>query len=63
MNQKHLLFFALLFSVCFSVQAQSPKPYNIVIKGGHVIDPKNNINTVMDVAIKGRKSCHACKKH
>ena len=55
MNQKHLFIFALLFSVCFSVQAQSPKPYNIVIKGGHVIDPKNNINTVMDVAIKDGK--------
>lgn len=55
MNQKHLFIFALLFSVCFSVQAQTPKPYNIVIKGGHVIDPKNNINTVMDVAIKDGK--------
>ncbi|HQS06917.1 MAG TPA: amidohydrolase family protein, partial [Daejeonella sp.] len=55
MNQKHLFIFALLFSVYLSVQAQSPKPYNIVIKGGHVIDPKNNINTVMDVAIKDGK--------
>jgi dihydroorotase len=55
MNLKHLFIFALLFSVIFSVQAQSPKPYNIVIKGGHVIDPKNNINTLMDVAIKDGK--------
>lgn len=29
--------------------------YNIVIKGGHVIDPKNNINAVMDVAVKDGK--------
>jgi len=29
--------------------------YTIVIKGGHVIDPKNNINEVMDVAIKDDK--------
>ena len=29
--------------------------YDIVIKGGHVIDPKNNIDAVMDVAIKGNK--------
>lgn len=29
----------------------SYKPYSIVIKGGHVIDPKNGINAVMDVAI------------
>ncbi|HEX8039371.1 MAG TPA: amidohydrolase/deacetylase family metallohydrolase, partial [Chryseosolibacter sp.] len=27
------------------------QPYSIVIKGGTVIDPKNNINAVMDVAI------------
>jgi dihydroorotase len=27
--------------------------YSIVIKGGHVIDPKNNIDALMDVAIKG----------
>src|SRR5258708_24695475 len=26
-------------------------PYAIVIKGGHVIDPKNNINEVEDIAI------------
>jgi dihydroorotase len=31
------------------IQAQS---YNIVIKGGHVIDPKNSINEIMDIAIK-----------
>ena len=29
--------------------------YSIVIKGGHVIDPKNNIDGVMDVAIKDGK--------
>lgn len=29
--------------------------YDIVIKGGHVIDPKNNIDAVMDVAIKDGK--------
>jgi len=29
--------------------------YYIVIKGGHVVDPKNNINELMDVAIKDGK--------
>jgi dihydroorotase len=29
--------------------------YNIVIKGGHLIDPKNNINELMDVAIQDGK--------
>jgi len=38
----------------FMVFAQS-KPYNIIIKGGHVIDPKNNLNSVMDVAIADGK--------
>jgi hypothetical protein len=27
----------------------------ILIKGGHVIDPKNNINELMDIAINGDK--------
>ncbi|HTI60787.1 amidohydrolase/deacetylase family metallohydrolase [Mucilaginibacter sp.] len=29
--------------------------YDIVIKGGHVIDPKNDIDAVMDVAVDGGK--------
>jgi dihydroorotase len=29
--------------------------YNLVIKGGHVIDPKNNIDGTMDIAVKGGK--------
>src|SRR3546814_14020518 len=40
-----------------SVRAQqSPsaqaKKYSIIIKGGHVLDPKNNIDAIMDVAIE-----------
>ena len=34
-----------------SQPAESSKPYSIIIKGGHVIDPKNNIDEVMDIAI------------
>src|SRR5207344_651722 len=29
--------------------------YDIVIKGGHVIDPKNNIDAVMDIAVRDGK--------
>jgi dihydroorotase len=29
--------------------------YSIIIKGGHVIDPRNNINDVMDIAVKDGK--------
>lgn len=31
------------------------QPYNIIIKGGHVIDPKNGVNGIMDVAIANGK--------
>jgi dihydroorotase len=43
-------FLALMIS--FPVQAQD---YDILIKGGHVIDPKNSIDETMDVAISGGK--------
>mgnify|MGYP001187650212 CR=1 FL=1 len=43
---------ALVMLLCVTVQAQQ---YDIVIKGGSVIDPKNNINSVMDVAIHDGK--------
>ena len=29
--------------------------YDLVLKGGHVIDPKNNIDAIMDVAIRDGK--------
>jgi dihydroorotase len=35
--------------------------YSIIIKGGHVIDPKNGINGVMDVAIAGGKIAQVAK--
>jgi dihydroorotase len=51
MNKKFLLVFAIIFQTMFS-WSQS---YSIVIKDGHVIDPKNNVNDVMDVAIADGK--------
>ncbi|HMG93574.1 MAG TPA: amidohydrolase/deacetylase family metallohydrolase [Chryseolinea sp.] len=45
------LFCLLLQPIAF-VHAQS---IDILLKGGHVIDPKNNINKVMDVAIVDNK--------
>ena len=44
-----LFFFILAFH--FSPAQQ----YAIVIKGGHLIDPKNNINEVMDIAVADGK--------
>jgi dihydroorotase len=31
------------------------QPYDLLLKGGHVIDPKNKINGIRDVAIAGNK--------
>jgi dihydroorotase len=45
-----LLIITLLISLTMSAQT-----YSIVIKGGHVIDPANNIDEVMDVAVKDGK--------
>src|SRR5690554_6950700 len=42
-----ILAFLSLF-VSIDVHAQS---YSLVIKGGHVIDPKNNIDEILDIAI------------
>ena len=36
-------------------QTVSAQPYDLVIKGGHVIDPKNHVDTVTDVAIAAGK--------
>ena len=52
MRQQIQLFILLFFFCATSVVAQE---YSILIKGGHVIDPKNNINEVMDVAIQKDK--------
>ena len=48
----------IFFAVCILVLASGmlqAQTYNIVIKGGHLIDPQNNINELMDVAIKDGK--------
>ena len=37
-----------------SARAQTPR-YNLLLKGGHVIDPANHIDTVMDVAVSKDK--------
>jgi len=53
MHQKVLLFILLVF--CVFARPSQAQEYSIVIKGGHVIDPKNNIDEVMDVAIQEGK--------
>jgi dihydroorotase len=51
--KKNICLLFVLMSFCESVALS--QSYDIVIKGGHVIDPKNNIDVVMDVAVKDGK--------
>jgi dihydroorotase len=44
-------FLLFLFATAAFAQAQ----YDLLLKGGHVIDPRNNIDALRDVAIKDRK--------
>ncbi len=52
MQKRFFLLAALFILANFSVQAQT---YQTLLKGGHLIDPKNNIDQVMDVAIQDGK--------
>jgi hypothetical protein len=54
-----LLFSIVLLFIINTAQAQT---YSIVIKGGHIIDPRNNINGVMDLAINGDE-CQGHVRH
>jgi len=47
---KKILLFSTLFFVLRAIEAKS-QPYNIIIKGGRVVDAKNNIDAVTDIAI------------
>jgi len=53
MIRKTSLLCLVLILVSFTLQAQLP--YRLLIRGGHVIDAKNNINEVMDIAIHDNK--------
>ena len=48
MLKTSFFFLLLILFTSFNISAQE---YSIVIKGGHLIDPKNNIDEVMDIAI------------
>jgi len=48
----------LVWGLCaalFSLPALFAQPYDMLIRGGHVIDPGNEIDQVMDVAVAGGK--------
>ncbi|MBL7697435.1 MAG: amidohydrolase/deacetylase family metallohydrolase [Chitinophagaceae bacterium] len=56
--QKKFISILLFFILLNTVYGQT---YSIVIKGGHVIDPKNNIDAIMDVAITDGKIAMVAK--
>lgn len=61
MNQNELslaLFFSLLLTTFLPAQDIE---IDLLIKGGHLIDPKNNINEVMDIAIEDGKVYQVAK--
>ena len=53
---KRALFFLLAFGVAAAQTAPAAQtPYDLLIKGGHVIDARNGVDAVRDVAIKDGK--------
>jgi dihydroorotase len=58
MKKLYLLFTFISLIITSLIQAQT---YNIVIKGGHIIDPKNNIDEKMDIAVKDGKIVRIAK--
>ena len=50
-----------LFILLFLLQSVYAQHVGIVIKGGRVVDPKNNINEIMDVAISNGKIMRIAK--
>jgi dihydroorotase len=52
MKKTKILLLTISLMITGLIKAQT---YDIVIKGGHVIDPKNNIDDVLDIAVKDGK--------
>jgi len=59
MEEKNTERIYLRFCICFidlfiasSFSADESLPYDNILKGVYVIDPANNINGIMDIAIK-----------
>ena len=60
MTIKHLIL-KTLFVITIVVCSCQSNSYDIVIKGGHVIDPKNNIDEPMDIGVKDGKITRVAK--
>ncbi len=58
MQKLSILLFSIIIFTSGSVQSQ---PYDLIIKGGHLIDPRNNINSLMDLAVTDGKIVRVAK--
>jgi len=58
MQNKPIIFSLILSLISFFAMSQT---YTIVIKGGHLIDPKNNIDEIYDIAINNGKVVKVAK--
>lgn len=58
LNKSFAIFLLSGLLICFSGNAQD---IDLLLKGGHVIDPKNGISETMDVAISGKKIIKVAK--
>ena len=47
--------FAVVFFLLAASNVWAQQKYDLLLKGGHVIDPKNKISAIRDVAIAGGK--------
>lgn len=53
---------AWLLVLACGLQAQQAPRYDLLLKGGHVIDPKSNIDRVMDVAVAQGKIARVAER-
>ena len=54
-NRRKLVHYALMAILCAPTAAHAQTDYDLLLKGGHVIDGKNHLSAVRDVAIKDGK--------
>jgi dihydroorotase len=59
--QAGLLKILMMLALLPSASLHAQPSYDLVLKGGHVIDPKNRIDAVLDVAIKDHKIAEVAK--
>jgi dihydroorotase len=52
---------AVLVALALPLGAQNPE-FDLLIRGGHVIDPRNGVDAVMDVAVTGGKVARVAPK-